>query len=563
MFNPVKVTDVTLRDGQEEFVLKKLRAEDLTRLVGLLDRAGYYSIDAWGGNTFYAALMDLKEDPWQRLRLMRRTLQHTPLQMILRGRMLVGFKPYQAEVVRKFIIRAAHLGVDIFRIYDNLNDVENMAVAIETAKELRKQVEATLLISMTPHVTSDDYLGIAGELVNLGADVICINDSFGVMTPHQVAALVTAYRRYFHQPLRLHLHDNHQTAIACYQEGVRRGAEMVDTTLSTLAWPSAPPPLRSLLFALGGTTHDPNLDMDALREASAYIEHLKQKYRYREPQLRPTDDPLGQPFSLPDSLKDFIREELKRRNARDRQQVAFKEAQQIWDDLGYPALKGRILEIVGLQTVENILSHQRYEILIPAMRDLLRGKFGRLLSPVKENLQMRALADRAVQAPGPEGEGRLLERPGLELEEDILTYSLFPEEAEAFFLSRADLGGAPPPAAAPLMSQPALVGAAVATRRLTMSHKGEVVHTALEGIGQLRQDKQTLFIRVQDRVDEIEVQPVAGAKGRPEYLVNFHGDTYRIRITRTMPKDQEYTPIFLEVNGQMEEFLIKKQPGES
>ncbi|MBM4284200.1 MAG: hypothetical protein FJ128_02970 [Deltaproteobacteria bacterium] len=560
MFNPVKVTDVTLRDGQEDFVLKYLRRDELTRLAGLLDRVGFYSIDAWGGNTFYAALMDLKEDPWERLRGMRRALAHTPIQMILRGRMLVGFKPYHPEVVRKFIIRAAQLGVDIFRVYDNLNDADNMALVIETAKELRKQVEGTALISLSPHVTIDDYLALINRLVTLGADVICINDSFGIMTPTQVAHLVSAYRRYYHQPLRLHLHDNQRAAIACYQEGVRRGAEMVDTTLAALSWPYAPPPLQSLVFSLGGTTHDPHLDMDVLGEVSEYIEHLKEKHRFREPPVRKADEPMG-PAYLPGPLRDFIREELKRRDARDRQQVAFKEAQQIWGDLGYPALKGRILEIVGLQTVENIFSQSRYERLIPAMQDLLRGKYGRLHSPVQEELQLRALAGVEAAEAGGDLEGRILHHPGLEREEDLLTYSLFPEEAEAFFLARADLAPARP--AAPRSPETPAWGSTISTQHLTMSYKGEVVRTSLEGVGAPRKGKQILFVNVQDRVDEIEVQPVPDAEGRPEYLVTFHGDTYRIRITRTAVRDQEYTPFFLEINGKLEEFLIKHQPGEA
>jgi pyruvate carboxylase subunit B len=271
--------------------------------------------------------------------------------------------------------------------------------------------------------------------------------------------------------------------------------------------------------------------------------------------VRRPEDPIGPAYAIPGPLREFIREELKRRDARDRQQVAFKEAQQIWGDLGYPALKGRILEIVGLQTVENVLSPRRYERLVPAMQDLLRGKFGRLVSPVQEDLQLRALA--GLETPEPSSEGQLLEHPGLEREEDVLTYSLFPEEAEAFFLSRASGAAAPRPPQLPRLGRP------IPVRRLTLSHKGEVVQAGLEGIGAMRKGRQTVFVNIQDRVDEIEVQPLPGSESRPEYLVTFHGDTFRIRITRTTPKDQEYTPVFLEINGQVEEFLIKERKRES
>jgi len=557
MFNPVKVTDVSLRDGQEDFVHKYLRLEDLMRLVSLLDRAGFYSIDCWGGTTFYAALLELKEDPWGRLRRLRRALSHTPLQMILRGRMLVGFKPYHPEVVRKFITRAAHLGVDIFRIYDNLNDADNMAVAIDTAKELRKQVEATVLVSLSPHVNVDDYLALASQLIHLGADVICVNDSFGVMTPVQVANLVTTYRRYYHQPLRLHLHDNHQSAITCYREGVSRGAEMVDTTLGALSWPYGPPSLQSLMFSLGGTVSDPHIDMDILGELSEYVEDLKERYHYREPAVRKTEDRLGTAY-LPGPLKDFVREELIRRDARDRQHLAMKEAQEVWGDLGYPALKGRILEIVGLQAVENIVSGQRYDRLIPSMLDLLRGKFGRLHSPARGDLQERALSGGEGLGELPvEMEGPLLSRPDLELEEDILTYTLFPEEAEAFFLRRTESAAAPartPPPAVPGVSP---FPSPISVPQLTVTYKGEEVQARLEGVGRVRKGKQVMFINIHDTLEEIEVQAVSGTEDYPEFLVTFHGETHRIRISKTFPRDQEYTPVFLEINGKMEEFLIK------
>lgn len=552
MINPVKVTDVSLRDGQEDFVLKYLRQDDLARLGAILDRAGFYSIDCWGGSTFYAALTELREDPWERLKKMRRVLNHTPIQMILRGRMLVGFKPYQDEVVRKFITRAASLGVDIFRVYDTLNDLDNMALAITTAKELRKQVEATVLFSLNPHVTTDDYLTMAGGLINLGADVICLNDSFGVMTPHQVATLVSAYRRYFNQPLRLHLHDNHQAAVTSYQEGVRRGVELVDTTLATLYWPYGPPPLESLMFSLGGSIHDPHIDLDILGEVSELVDFIKQKYRYREPAPRKPEDRLG-PGYLPGLLKEFIREELIRRDARDRQQAAFKEAQQVWGDLGFPALKGRILEIVGLQAVENILTPRRYERIIPLMQDLLRGKYGRLHSPILLELQWRALSVEEVPAaPGAESEGQLRPHPDLG-EEDVLTYSLFPDEAQAFFYLRE---GAPAAAPAPVSIGAFPILAPITTPQLNLTHKGEEVQARLEGIGSIRKGKQVLFINIQDQVEEIEVQSAPGAGGAA-YLVTFHGETYRITISQTAPKEQEYTPILLEINGQPEEFLFK------
>jgi len=554
---PVKVTDVTLRDGLEDFVQKHLRLDDLARLASLLDRVGFYSVDCCGGATFYAALNNLKEDPWEHLKRMRRALTSTPIQMLLRGRMLVGFQPYDDEVVRRFMIRAAHLGVDIFRIYDTLNDLDNMALAITTGKELRKQVEATVVYSLSPHLTNEDYLNLMSDLANLGVDVLCLNDSFGILNPAQVASLVSAYRRYFHQPLRLHLHDSHQAAITSYLEGIRQGAAMVDTTVSALSWSYGPPPVESLMFSLGGSGHDPILNLDILGEVTEYLDSLKEKYHFRQPPPRQPDDRLS-PSYLPGPLKEFIREELQRRDARGRQQAAYKEATQVWADLGHPALKGRILEIVGLQAVENTMgAGPRYGNLIPIMLELLRGKYGRLHSPVKPELQRRALAGE--EAPGEEAppqEGQLRGFPGLEREEDVLTYSLFPEEAEAYFYHR-DRSPQAPPAAAPQAPGPYPILTPFTHTDLTLTHKGEEVKARLEGVGSGRKGKQVLFINIGDHIEEIEVQLLPGEEDRPDFLVTLHGDTYRVRITQTLPKEQEYTPVFLEINGQVEEFLLK------
>ena len=559
MFLPVKVSDVTLRDGIEDFVLKYIHLEELIRLGELLDRAGFYSIDCWGGTTFYAALTALQEDPWERLKKLRRAVHHTPLQMIVRGQMLVGFKPYHKEVVRKFMSKAAALGIDIFRIYDSLNDLQNMRQTIAVGKELRKHVEATLLFSLNPHIKLDDYVRLAGELIRLGADAICINDSFGVMTPHQVASLVASYRKYFSQPLRLHLHDNHQTALTSYLEGIRGGAELVDTTLSALTWPYGPPAVESLVFSLGGTLYDPHLDVDILDEISQYIRSVKRQYNYQEPPPKRSGGYLAAGY-LPEPLKEFIREELIGRQARDRQQVAFKEAKKVWEDLGFPPLKGRILEIVGEQSVENVFARQRYETITPDMRDLIQGRYGRLYTPANDELRRRAMAAAQAVA-GPGWEGTLRQVPGLTREEDVLTYSLFPEEASRLFRLKVErpaerVASVPPTPAVPTSKGPVRLPPAI-PRGLSMILKGEEVTARMEGIGPLRNNKQTLFVSVFDHTEEIEVQRPASGDHMPEYIVTMHGESYHIKFKKAFPKEEEYVPIFLEVNGKIEEFLIK------
>ncbi len=555
---PFHVTDATLRDGLEDFVLKRMHHEEVSRLGTLLDRVGFYSIDCWGGSTFYNALTGLLEDPWERLKRLRRAIRQTPLQMVVRGQMLVGFKPYQKELVRKFLAKAANLGMDIFRIYDQLNDLANMRPAIVIAKELRKEVEATVLYSRSPTVTQADYLRLAEDLINVGADCICINDSLGTMTPEEVASLVTTYKWNFHQPLRLHLHDSQRKAVAAYLVGVQAGAERVDTVMAPLVWSDSPPAAEQLVAALTGTSFDPQIDTGALAAVTDYLEELKAAHRYQEPPRRKAEE-TGAEGYLPGLLKDYLREELRSRQARDRLQAAFKEAHRVWQDLGFPPLKGRILEIVGDQALANLFAAQRYENLTDDMQDLIRGRYGSLYSIADETLRHLALMLRERERSHP-WEGRLRQPPGITQEEDILTYSLFPDEAAYFFQQRDKKPAAPPtakPAAPKTPTAPATRLTQAMPRGLSLTLKGEEVGARLEAIGPLRGNKQTLFINIGDMTEEIEVTFLASGDAKPEYLITLHGETHRLKIKKVFPKEEEYTPIFLEIDDKMEEFLIK------
>ncbi len=555
---PFSVTDASLRDGLEDFVLKRMHGEEVSRLGTLLDRVGFYSIDCWGGATFYHALTTGAEDPWERLKRLRRAIRHTPLQMVVRGQMLVGFKPYQKEVVRKFLAKAANLGMDIFRIYDQLNDLANMRPAIVMAKELRKEVEATVLYSPTPGITQEDYLRLAEDLINVGADSICINDSLGTMTPAQVASLATTFKWNYQRPLRLHLHDSQRTAVEAYLVGVQAGAERVDTVMAPLVWSDCPPAVENLLQAAERGPFEPRIDPAALAAVGEYLQELKAAHRYQETARRKIEE-TGVEGQLPGLLRDYLREELRSRQARDRQQAAFKEAHRVWKDLGFPPLKGRVLEIVGDQALTNLFTGQRYAQLTDDMQDLIRGRYGSLYSITDETLRHLALSLREKERNHP-WEGRLQQPPGITQEEDILTYSLFPDEAVYYFQQRERRQTAPPAAKPPqpkVPTVPAVQPAAAMPRGLSLTLKGEEVAARLEAIGPLRGNKQTLFITIGDMTEEIEVTFVAGGEAKPEYLVTIHGETHRLRIKKVFPKEEEYTPIFLEVDDKLEEFLIK------
>jgi pyruvate/oxaloacetate carboxyltransferase len=425
------------------------------------------------------------------------------------------------------------------------------------AKELRKEVEATVLYSRSPAVTMADYLRLAEDLINVGADTICINDSLGAMTPEQVASLVTTFKWHFHQPLRLHLHDSQRQAVEAYLVGVRAGAELVDTVMGPLIWSDCPPAAEQLLANLTGAAFDPHLDPAALEAVSVYLRDLKAAHRYQEPTPRKLEDTSGEGY-LPGLLKDYLREELRSRQARDRLQAAYKEAHRVWQDLGFPPLKGKVLEIVGDQALANIFAGQRYEELTADMQDLIRGRYGSLYSIVDETLRHHALMLREKERNHP-WEGRLRQPPGITQEEDIITFSLFPDEATYFFQhrERKQAAAAAKPAAPKPPAGPVTRLSQKMPRGLSLTLKGEEVGARLEAIGPLRGNKQTIFVTIGDMTEEIEVTFVDTGDARPEYVVTFHGETHRLKIRKVFPKEEEYTPIFLEIDDKLEEFLIK------
>jgi pyruvate carboxylase subunit B len=295
--------------------------------------------------------------------------------------------------------------------------------------------------------------------------------------------------------------------------------------------------------------------MKVLDTIAEYLQALKETHRYQEPPPRKVEDSTAEGY-LPGMMKDYLREELRSRNARDRQQVAFKEAHRVWNDLGFLPLKGRILEIIGGQALANVFSSHRYENLTEDMKDLIKGRYGPLYSIANDVLRQLALGAREAEREQ-SWEGRLRQLPGVTQEEDVLTYSLFPEEATHFFQIRAQKQAAPPtfkPVAPP---PPSARLAPAIPRGLSLTLKGEEVGARLEAIGPLRGSKQTLFVNIADMTEEIEVTLLSSSGAMPEYLITLHGETYRLKFRKVFPKEEEYTPIFLDINDKLEEFLIK------
>lgn len=564
----VSITDVTLRDSIGEFTTNYLHTQEVVEVARMLDRAGFASIDFWGGTTFYACIKNLREDPWERLKLVRRVVKNTPLQMLVRGQFAVGLRPYPRDVLTALMRKAADCGIDVFKVTDLLNNVKSLEMPITIAKELHRRVEATIIHSYNPAYSEEMYLDLADKLLRMGADVICLNDPFGIMTPVQTEILVRLFKKRFHQPLRLHLHNNNRMALACYQEAVKAGADIVDTAISTMAWEYSPPPVEPLVVALRGTDFDTGMDMGVLAEVSEYFSRLKARYGY-EIKAEYGVDHHSLTSYLPGILRRFILDELRGEGIADRFPQALAEVELVWKELGYPPLISPLMEIIGLQAIANVLDGKRYARILENTHNYIVGYYGQPPFMVDEAIQKRVLGSgRPVYS----GMGELI-GPSMEeverskaheltTEEDRITYALFPELAEDFFRLRDR----------PKAMETAKKVTSITKELFAMEHRfkdrgvlerlmdricinlqGETAEVVLEGINPLKEGKRTLFLRIGDRLEEVEVS--LSDSGAME--VSLHGDRYRAQIREHLPKGRRFTPLIMEVNGRAEEVLVE------
>lgn len=438
----MKITDVTLRDGHQSLMATRLRTEDMVPILEKMDEVGFYSMEVWGGATFDACIRYLNEDPWERLRIIKKRVQNTPLKMLLRGQNLVGYRHYPDDIVEKFIEKAYKNGIDIFRIFDALNDIRNMEVPIRAAKKLGAHVQGDISYTTSPVHTIDQFVELAKKFEEIGCDSVGIKDMAGLLLPYDAKELVGRLKEEISLPIHLHSHCTSGIAPFTFMTAIESGVDVLDCAMSPLSMGTSHPPVESVVAALKGTKYDTKLDMKLLNEIREYFDKIREKYKYLINPISERIDSRVLLYQVPGGMLSNLVSQLKEQGALDKFEEVLAEIPKVRADLGYPPLVTPTSQIVGTQAVMNVLTGERYKIITNEVVNYVKGLYGKPPAPINKELIKRALEDgekpitcRPADLLEPEYEKvkKEAEEKGIvSKEEDILTYALYPHIAIKF-----------------------------------------------------------------------------------------------------------------------------------
>jgi pyruvate carboxylase subunit B len=437
----VKLTDTTLRDAHQSLIATRMRTRDMLPIAEKMDAVGFYSLEVWGGATFDSSIRYLNEDPWDRLRALKSAITKTPLQMLLRGQNLVGYRHYPDDIVVKFVEHAAESGIDIFRIFDAVNDIRNMEVSIKTATRVGAHVQGTVCYTISPVHTIPLYVKMAKELEEMGCDSLCIKDMAGLISPQAAYDLISALKDELSIPIDLHSHCTSGMAPMSYLFAAQAGVDILDTAMSPFAWGTSQPPTETTVAALQGTLYDTGLDLILLTEIKKYFEELKKKYRGILDPISETIDTDVLKYQIPGGMLSNLVSQLKEQNALDRYEDVLAEMPKVREELGYPPLVTPTSQIVGTQAVMNVLMGERYKVVPKEVKDYVKGLYGKTPAPISDEILSKILGDeepitcRPADLLEPELDKVTKEAEELGIvrkPEDILTYALYPAIAPKF-----------------------------------------------------------------------------------------------------------------------------------
>jgi len=443
--NPLKITDTILRDAHQSQAATRMRIEDMLPACELLDDMGYWSLECWGGATFDACMRFLNEDPWERLRALKKAMPKTKLQMLLRGQNILGYKHYADDVVEEFVKKSIQNGIDVVRIFDALNDPRNMAAAMKYTKEYGGICEAAISYTTSPVHNEDYFVKLATQLQEMGADVICIKDMANLLLPYDAYSLVKKLKENIDVPIHLHTHNTTGTGDMTNLMAATAGVDIVDCALSPMANGTAQPATESLVATLKGTDRDTGLDLEKLSKAATHFRGVANKLKsdgILDPKVLNVDTNTLL-YQVPGGMLSNLISQLKQANAEDKYYEVLAEIPAVRKDFGYPPLVTPTSQIVGSQAVLNVIAGERYKMFPKESKGLLRGEYGQLPAPVNEEVRKKAIGDEEVISCRP---ADLLQpelnkyreeiKDIMEQEEDVLSYALFPQVAMKFFEAR-------------------------------------------------------------------------------------------------------------------------------
>lgn len=441
----VKITETVLRDAHQSLIATRMTMDEMLPVLPLMDKVGYHSVECWGGATFDSCLRFLNEDPWERLRTLRKELPNTKLQMLFRGQNMLGYRHYADDVVEYFVQKSVSNGIDIIRIFDALNDIRNLETAIKAAKKEGTHTQVAISYTLGDVFTTDYYVNYAKQIENAGADSICIKDMAALLTPYETEKLVKALKAAVKIPIQLHTHYTSGLASMCLLKGIEAGVDVIDTAMSPLALGTSHAPTESMVAALQGTEYDTGLDLVLLTEIREHFMKLRKKYidsGLLDPKMLAVDA-NALIYQVPGGMLSNLLSQLKQAGKEDQLEEVLKEVPRVRKDAGYPPLVTPSSQIVGTQAVFNVIMGERYKMVTKEFKGIVRGEYGRTPVPIDPEFRKRIIGDespidcRPADLLEPELEKLKKEcAEWTEQEEDVLSYAQFGQVAVKFFEDR-------------------------------------------------------------------------------------------------------------------------------
>lgn len=447
---PLGLTDVILRDAHQSLLATRFRLDDMLPIAEKLDKVGFWSVESWGGATFDACIRYLGEDPWERIRKLKEAMPNTPQQMLFRGQNILGYRHYADDIVDRFVERAAVNGVDVFRVFDAMNDTRNLQRAIKAVKKQERHAQGTMAYTLSPVHTIDSWLSMAREIEDMGADSLCIKDMAGLLAPYTAYELITGLKKTIAIPVHMQCHATTGLSTATYIKAVEAGIDNLDTAISSMSLTYGHTPTETMVAMLDGTERATGLDIELLEEIASYFREIRKKYARFEGALKGIDSRILV-AQVPGGMLTNLENQLREQKATDRLDEVLEEIPRVREDLGFIPLVTPTSQIVGTQAVLNVLGGERYKNITKETEGVLKGEYGATPAPVNEDLRQKVLAGkepitcRPADLLAPEFDrlkdelAGIAKDKGFKLENDIddtLTYALFPQPALKFFQNR-------------------------------------------------------------------------------------------------------------------------------
>ena len=509
MSKKIGITELVLRDGHQSLIATRMRTDDMLPICSKLDAAGFWSIEAWGGATFDACVRFLKEDPWERLKKLRKALPNSRINMLLRGQNLLGYRHYSDDVVDAFVKQSANAGVDVFRIFDALNDVRNLKTSIEAVKKYKRHAIGTLAYTTSPVHDIAYFVSMAKELESLGCDSIGVKDMAGLLTPSIASDLVKALKSAVKLPVHVHSHATSGLASMVLLKSVENGADIIDTCNSSFSEGASHPTTESMVAALKGTEYDTGMDVAKLQEITAYFREVRRKYWQYESEFTGVDTRVLV-NQVPGGMISNLSNQLKEQGALDKMDAVLSEIPRVREDLGYPPLVTPTSQIVGTQAVLNVMTGTRYKSVTNEVKNYLLGQYGKAPAPI--NKEMAKYVDMAAAITCRPADLLEPELAKLQSEaerfaqndDDVLTYAMFPDIGQTFLQER-NAGSLVPEV---LLSKEAVHSSAsrYAADEFKVTLHGETFHIKLTGSGHAGEEKRPFYVSVDGIAEEVIVE---------------------------------------------------------